>query len=144
MTPWKTGEYPKYAAFIHEAEFRHDIPRDLLARILNYDAETIAADRRNALGAVGIAQLTPEDCDHMGFHPDSRTDPHASIIAAARHLCRMRRIFGSWANALLAFRWGADYVRRMINPEPGEIVPVIPRMIAADIEKIRADVRVPS
>lgn len=147
MKPWKVGEYPKYAVTLREAERRHGIPRDLLARLMNYGAAAIAGTERNVLGALGLASLTPEVPPRYGFPAltadDARRDPFASIEIAARYLVDLREWFGTWHRAVLAYRWHPDFVVRMFKPEPGEVVPVIPGMIAEDVRKITADVRLP-
>lgn len=142
MTPWKTAEYPRYAAAIRVAEQRHGIPHDLLARLLCFDAETIRGTDRNPFGAIGIAQLTP-DVVRRYWREDARRDPYHSIAIAACYLADLRECFGDWRRAVLAFRWGEDNVRRAFHPAAGELPEPVPMRESDDIARIAADVHLP-
>jgi hypothetical protein len=145
--PWRTGEYAKFASAIREAEERHRIPRDLLARLFNYEPAVIKGTNRNPLGALGIAQLTYDvaaPLDPFRDVRDGRLEPQAAIELGARHLSNLHFTFGSWRRAVLAYRWHPDFVKKLLHHEPGRVVPEVPTLIAADIERICADVHVPA
>lgn len=141
MSIWKRGEYPKYAAHLRDVERAYSIPENLLARLMNYDAQVIAGTDRSAAGALGIAALTPDIPPRYGFSADDRRAPNAAIIIAARHLSSLRREFGTWERAVLAYRWNPAFVARLYDHAPSETPPVIPRMIQDDVRRIAADVK---
>ena len=118
MTHWRINEYPKYAAFIADAETEYNIPRDLLARLLyqssRFAADVINGEKRNPIGAIGIAQMMPDVASQLLV---DRYDPFKAIIGAARHLKRMYERFGNWRNAILAYRCGADQVKQGKTPK---------------------------
>ena len=123
MEHWKTGDFNKYEAFIHDTECRFELPRNLLALVLyqasKYDPAIIAGTGMHPMSSIGIAKLTPHDAfalwgemvpDYSQRHNPKtmRRDPYASIIGAAKLLRSKRWKFGSWKFALLAFHTSDD------------------------------------
>jgi len=111
---WKTNEYPQYASAISDAENRWGIPTDLLARLLyqesRYRADVISGVNRSPVGAVGIAQFMPDTATQYGL--TDRTDPFASIEAAAHYLHDLYNMFNDWRSALMAYNWGPGNVAK--------------------------------
>ena len=149
---WRVNEYPKYASAIRDAEISNNIPRDLYARLLfqesAYKADIIAGDRRSPVGATGIAQFMPRtgqemglvdyDTDNKTIIRDDRLNPHASIVAGARYLARMYRLFNDWNYALMSYNWGPGNVKKHIQ---GAGAPV-PMETSQYVARITADVPV--
>ncbi len=96
-----------YLAAIREAEDRHGIPRNLLARLLYQESrfrpDVIDGATRSSAGAIGIAQFMPAVAKSYGIDP---TDPYQSIAAAAEELSKLYGRFGRWSDALAAYNWG--------------------------------------
>lgn len=103
----------QYASAIAAAEDRAGLPRDLLARLLyqesRYRADIINGTTRSPVGALGIAQFMPATAAEMGIDP---LNTMQAIDGAARYLARLYGSFGTWAEALAAYNWGAGNVRR--------------------------------
>lgn len=103
----------QYADMIAQAEARHGIPADMLARLLyqesRYRADIISGKTRSPVGALGIAQFMPATAAEMGINP---LDPAQAIDGAARYLARLFSIFGNWSEALAAYNWGQGNVKR--------------------------------
>lgn len=111
-----------YLDAIRSAEFRHGIPRNLLARLLYQESrfrpEIIDGTVRSSAGAIGIAQFMPATAADEGVNP---LDPFASIDAAGRYLAKLYRATGSWDRALAAYNWGIGNVtRRGLGAAPAE------------------------
>lgn len=128
MTGWKTGEYPKYASAIRDAESRYGIPSDGLARLLyqesRYRADVIAGYKRSPVGALGIGQFMPGTARDMGLQlvpstyngTETQTyDPFASIDAAGRYLKKLHGMFNDWDAALIAYNWGPGNVQKWLR-----------------------------
>lgn len=134
---WKVGEYPKYAAAIREAERRNNIPPDLLARLLyqcsQYEPAKIRGDGRHRIGAIGIAQLLPDVGTRYNI---DRTEPFASINAAAMYLAWLRNRFGEWRTALQAYHWSAEGVYKDTHGKPHQL----PIAASTFAEQIMSDV----
>lgn len=146
---WKTNEYPKYAQAIADAETRYGILVDLLARVLyqesRYRADVIAGIKRNAVGALGIAQFMPDTGEQYGLVTkdaagrivrDDRVNPFASIDAAGRYLRALYAMFGNWESALMAYNWGPGNV---LKYNRGEHV-TVPIETSTYLAQITADV----
>ena len=140
MAYWKTNEYPKYASAISDAESRWDIPTDLLARLLyqesRYRADVISGVNRSPVGAVGIAQFMPDTAAQYGL--TDRTDPFASIEAAAHYLHDLYNMFNDWKSALMAYNWGPGNVAKYNR---GQTV-TVPLETSQYVAQITADVPV--
>lgn len=146
MGNWKTGEYPKYASAIRDAEQRHGIPTDLLARLLyqesRYRADVIAGYKRSPVGALGIAQFMPATAAEYGLtlvpftyqgNATQTYDPFASINAAGRYLRVLYNQFGDWRTALTAYNWGPGNVVKWQRDVDARIVPQETRNYVAQI-----------
>lgn len=117
---FKVNEYPKYATAIREAEQRWNIPPDQLAKQLfvesGYRADVIAGTKRSPVGAIGIGQFMPDAAKDYGLiladGTDMRTNPFASIEAAAHYMHDLYAQFGDWRSALMAYNWGPGNVAK--------------------------------
>lgn len=113
---WKVNEYPKYAAFISEAERQQRIPTDLYARLLyqesRYRKDVIEGVNRSPMGALGIAQFMPATAAEMHVDP---LDPVAAIYAGARYLKKMYDLFGNWRHALMAYNAGPGNIKAYLD-----------------------------
>jgi soluble lytic murein transglycosylase-like protein len=140
MAYWKTNEYPKYASAISDAENRWSIPTDLLARQLyqesRYRADVIAGTNRSPVGAVGIAQFMPGTAAQYGL--TDRTDPFASIEAAAHYMHDLYNMFNDWKSALMAYNWGPGNVAKYNQGQPV----TVPIETSQYVAQITADVPV--
>jgi soluble lytic murein transglycosylase-like protein len=98
-----------YRATIREAEKRYEIPQNLLLNLLRAESKNFT---RNVIfgigfhpeGIIGIAGLMPEIAKQ--YHLTNRRDPIASIFCGAQYLRDLRRKFGSWPRAVMAYNWG--------------------------------------
>lgn len=146
MAGWKTGQYPVYSGAIRDAEARHGIPTDLLARLLyqesRYKEEVIAGYKRSPVGALGIAQFMPATAAEFGLQLVPMTykgtatqtyDPYASIDAAGRYLRQLYGMFNDWGQALMAYNWGPGNVGKWNRSGHANIVPVETRNYLAQI-----------
>lgn len=100
-----------YLADIAAAERLHDMPKNLLARLIfqesRYRQDIISGKVISHAGAVGIAQIVPR------WHPDvNPLDAQASIYYAADYLAELKRRFGDWETALAAYNWGQGNVSK--------------------------------
>lgn len=102
-----------YAATIAQAEQRHAIPQNMLARLLYQECrwreDIISGRLRSPAGAIGIAQFMPATARELGIDP---LDPVQAIDAAGRYLASLYRKFGTWTQALAAYNWGQGNVQR--------------------------------
>lgn len=139
MGSWKTGEYPKYASAISDAERRWNIPTDLLARVLyqesRYRADVIAGTNRSSVGAIGIAQFMPNTAAQYGVDP---YNPFSSIDGAGHYLHDLYNMFGNWQSALMAYNWGPGNVQKY---NQGQTV-TVPIETSQYVAQITADVPV--
>lgn len=106
--------YFEHAAAIRQAELRFQIPSDMLAALLYqasaFEPDRIAGKGYNPIGVIGIAKIARDDCAWLWGGADHRTDPQASIIAAARILQRHHRRFNNWRDAVAAYHTSAEIV----------------------------------
>lgn len=114
LTGYSYDKVPlQYRAAIAEAEARHSLPSQMLARLLwqecRYRESIITGRVRSPAGALGIAQFMPATAAEMGIDP---LDPFAAIDAAGRYLRSLYRQTGDWAKALAAYNWGIGNVQR--------------------------------
>lgn len=98
-----------YLADIAAAERLHDMPKNLLARLIYQESrfrqDIITGEVKSSAGAVGIAQIVPR------WHPDvNPLDPQESIYYAAQYLTKLKTRFGDWETALAAYNWGQGNV----------------------------------
>lgn len=111
-----------YLALIEQAELRHGIPRDMIARLLYQESrfrpEIIDGTVQSPAGALGIAQFMPATAAELGVNP---LDPASAIDGAARYLAQLYRSTGDWSLALAAYNWGIGNVtRKGIEAAPAE------------------------
>jgi len=111
-----------YLPAVRAAEQAHQLPDDLLARVLHQESrylpDVIHGRRVSPSGAAGIAQFMPATAAEMGVDP---LDPHAAIHAAARYLAWLRQHTDDWRAALAAYNWGIGRVqRRGVEQAPRE------------------------
>ncbi|MBB1485923.1 lytic transglycosylase domain-containing protein [Oceanospirillum sediminis] len=98
-----------YLADISAAERQHDMPKNLLARLIyqesRYREDIISGQVVSSAGAKGIAQIVPR------WHPDvDPLNPQAAIYYAAQYLTNLYNQFGDWQTALAAYNWGPGNV----------------------------------
>jgi len=94
-----------YMPTIRQTELQHNMPENLLARLLYQESrfreDIITGKVKSAAGAVGIAQIVPK------WHPNvNPLDPIASIRYAGQYLADLKKKFGTWSLALMAYNWG--------------------------------------
>lgn len=114
-TKWTPPATAKlYLADIMAAEYSHNMPKYLLARLLyqesHFRADIISGKTTSGAGAVGIAQIVPR------WHPD--VDPlnvKESIEYAADYLTSLKNQFGDWKTALAAYNWGQGNVNNAMK-----------------------------
>jgi len=98
-----------YLADIAAAERQHDMPKNLMARLLyqesRYRQDIITGQLESSAGAQGIAQIIPRW--HPGVNP---LNPAEAIHYAAGYLSRLKDQFGDWQTALAAYNWGPGNV----------------------------------
>lgn len=120
---WKPPAAAKpYLEAISQAEARHGLPKNLLARQLqqesSYKPEIITGKQKSITGAVGIAQFMPATAKEFGIDP---TNPWQSIDAAGKYMKQLYNRFGTWPLALAAYNWGMGNVaKKGIDKAPKE------------------------
>lgn len=115
---FRCGEYKKYESFIKDTEKRYSLPFNLLTVTLyqasKYDPGHIAGKDRRSVGpraALGIANLTGEDCNVLWNGTDKRLDPLAAIVGCATLLRIHFRRFHNWKHSVIAYHSNQDIVR---------------------------------
>lgn len=98
-----------YLDDIRQAELKHDMPKNLLARLLYQESrfrdDIIKGDVKSSAGAVGIAQIVPK------WHPDiNPLNAIESIHYAGDYLASLKKRYQSWEVALAAYNWGLGNV----------------------------------
>lgn len=103
----------QYRRSINRASGKHSVPASLLARMLyeesRFREDIISGKVTSKAGAVGIAQFMPATAKWLQVDP---LDPHASIDKAAQYLATLKKRFGTWRLALIAYNWGEGNVSR--------------------------------
>jgi len=117
--PWKwPAAAEPFRGVIEQAARDHQVPRDILARMLweesRFRADIIDGRTRSPVGALGIAQFMPATAREMGIDP---LDPAQAIPAAARYLRQQYVRFKSWRLALVAYNWGPGNVARSLSDQ---------------------------
>lgn len=135
MTPrktvsgWKSAKNAeKYLVLLHNAEIKHGLPPDLLARVAYQESrfrdDIVNGKVTSAAGAQGIMQIVPR------WHPTiNPLDVPAAIDYAARYLRQLYQQFGLWSLALAAYNYGPGNVSKV----PRDQWPVETRNYVADI-----------
>jgi soluble lytic murein transglycosylase-like protein len=107
---------PRYLAWTRAAAERHQIPPELLARLL-FKESNYNKDKVSPTGALGIAQLTPIAVKALGL--DARKfayrDPKASIDAGTAYLAQQYRQFKNWPKAVAAYNAGPTFVYKWLE-----------------------------
>ena len=111
-----------YLEAIAQAEARHGLPKNLLARQLqqesSYKPAIITGKVKSATGAIGIAQFMPATAKEFGIDP---TNPWQSIDAAGKYMKQLYNRFGTWPLALAAYNWGmGNLSKKGIDKAPAE------------------------
>lgn len=109
-------------SWIDEASAKWNVPKWLIAGVLQIESGMNKNPAHSSAGAVGIAQFMPETAAGFGFDPN---DPHESILGAAHYLRNLLNMYGgSTFKAVLAYNMGnysddwrncpeqVDYVRK--------------------------------
>lgn len=119
---FRTGDFGKYETFIRDTERRYGLPVNLLAVTLfqasKYDPAHISGKGRRSVGgniALGIANLTGDDCKVLWEGVDKRLDPLASIVGCALLLRAHFARFGTWHHALLSYHSSPGIVRNALQ-----------------------------
>ena len=126
----------KYAPLFQAAEYKHGIPRFLLAKQAeqesNYNPEVISS-----AGAQGIMQIVPR------WHPD--VDPFnvaEAIDYAAGFLRDLYNRFGSWKKALAAYNAGPTALQRRIDEFGDNWLSHMPAETRNYVARITGDINV--
>ena len=135
-TPPSSAE--PYLADIMAAEYRHNMPKYLLARLLyqesRYRQDIIKGDTVSGAGAVGIAQIVPR------WHPTVEPrNPIASIHYAAQYLTKQKERFNSWETALAAYNWGPGNVSKARKQHGGRWLDKAPKETRNYVSQIGQD-----
>ena len=109
-------------SWIDEASSKWNVPKWLIAGVLQIETGMNKNPAHSSAGAIGIAQFMPETAAGFGFDPN---DPHASILGAAHYLRNLLNMYGgSTFKTVLAYNMGhysddwrnypeqVDYVRK--------------------------------
>lgn len=130
-----------YLDAINQAELKHSLPENLLARLLyqesHYRQDVITGAVKSPAGAEGIAQIMRK------YHPSVEPlDPFASIDYAAEYLAELKQRFGDWETALAAYNWGMGNVGRAKDNHGANWLSYAPEETQNYVKQITADVRV--
>lgn len=122
-TELETGRGEAYAGIFRAAEQANGLPSYLLARVAwqesHYRSDIITGQVKSKAGALGIMQIVPRW--HPGVDP---LDPVAAINYAGGYLAKLKRQFGTWQLALMAYNWGPGNVSAWVNGGRAGLVPV--------------------
>ena len=91
-------------SWIDEASAKWNVPKWLIAGVLQIESGMNKNPSHSSAGAVGIAQFMPDTAAGFGFDPN---DPHASVLGAAHYLRNLLDKYGGSAfKAVLAYNKG--------------------------------------
>lgn len=94
-------------AYADERARHYGVPVSLFVKQIQQESGFRPDAFNAASGATGIAQIIER------WHPGvDATDPYASLDYAAKWMADLRRIYGSWAKALVAYNWGPANVAK--------------------------------
>lgn len=136
----KSWSYPyiaeQYRDLIEKAEKDNDLPRNLLARLLQQESDFIPS-AYNPSGASGIAQIVPR------YHPEVKDpyNPNEAIPYAGKYLKQLYNAFGYWDLALAAYNWGWGNVRKLTEKHGVNGFPHLPLETRNYVKEILADVK---
>jgi soluble lytic murein transglycosylase-like protein len=113
---WMTeGEGPLWMQSLNDAEMRHGIPKNLLARIAyeesHFRSDIINGRVRSRVGAIGMMQLMPQ------FYPNAGVSVLADINTAADLLASLYRRFHDWQTAVAAYNDGGGNIDLVLKGE---------------------------
>jgi soluble lytic murein transglycosylase-like protein len=130
------GEGPLWMPALNDAEVRHKIPKNLLARIAyqesHFRSDIITGRVRSPVGALGMMQLMPQ------FFPQAGVSVLADIETAADLLASLYRRFHDWQAAVAAYNDGGGNIDKVLKGE--KQMPLETRNYVA---QVFADVPVP-
>lgn len=111
-----------YLELIREAEHRHDLPHNLVARVIyqetRFREDIINGTVRSPAGAIGIGQFMPATAAELGIDP---LNVAQAIDAVGRYLRWLYNTTGDWPRAIAAYNWGIGNVqRRGLDQAPNE------------------------
>lgn len=94
-------------AYAEDRARHYGAPVEMFKRQIQQESGFNPDAFNSASGATGIAQIIER------WHPGvDATDPYASLDYAAKWMADLRRIYGSWRNALAAYNWGPANVAK--------------------------------
>lgn len=108
-----------YIAIISTVERQHNMPKNLLARLLYQESrfrpEIINGQLKSPAGAMGIAQVMPLTAKGPGYGtPPLKNpyDPFEAIPWAGQYLAGLYKSSGDWHKALAGYNWGLGNVNK--------------------------------
>lgn len=112
VSDWKgKPNAAKYLPRLADAERKHGIPADLLARIAYQESrwrdDIVSGQLKSPAGALGLMQIVP--AAHPGVDP---LNVSAAIDYAGGYLKRLYTQFGRWDLAVAAYNAGPGNVRK--------------------------------
>lgn len=111
---FKQWKYPpraeKYRALIEKAERENNLPKNLLARLLQQESDFNPDAHNVGSNAQGIAQIVPRWHSEI----DNPFDPEQAIPYAGKYLRTLYNNFKYWDLTLAAYNWGWGNVNRLI------------------------------
>ncbi len=117
VTDWQRRGEP-YRVMIEAAAARHGVPGDLLMRVAYQESrfrdDIITGRTKSGAGAAGMFQFMPATARELGIDP---LVPAQAADGAARYLASLRKMFGTWELALMAYNWGLGNVRKYLAGE---------------------------
>lgn len=130
------GEGPLWMPALNDAEARHKLPHNLLARIAyqesHFRSDIITGRVKSPVGAIGMMQLMPQ------FFPQAGVSVLADIETAADLLASLYRRFHDWQTAAAAYNFGGGNVEKVLKGER-----VLPLETKNYVAQVFADVPVP-
>lgn len=137
VIPWTLPAIGRrFAALFQSAEYTHNLPRLLLARMAqqesNYDPRAYSS-----AGAQGIMQIVPRW--HPGVDP---YDPAAAIDYAGMLIRRHFDKFGTWRKSLAAYNAGPTRTAKTIAEHGSNWLANMPAETQKYVARIADDVRV--
>ena len=114
VTDWQKRGAP-YRSVIEAAAVRRGVPPDLLMRVAYQESrfreDIITGKVKSRVGAAGMFQFMPATAAELGVDP---LNVASAADGAARYLAQLRKRFGSWELALMAYNWGQGNVQKYL------------------------------
>ncbi len=109
----------KWLLVLNDAERRHQIPPDLLARMAYQEShwrdDVITGSLASTAGALGLMQMMPAYFSSVRTaRPFTDRDTAAQIEQAAAELARLHAVFRDWVLAVGAYNAGQGTVRAYV------------------------------